>query len=286
MSLPGQPMVPLLGAPATAAAPAAATDSPPAGQHVRLLSWNVNGLRAALKRLNVTISQFLEGLGAGGCWSPIPWGAAFPCMLGHVPSRSSSASPPLPSPPLPPSADIICLQETKLRRCDIDRELAVVEGWSVAGARLLLTYCWLPAVGYLLPCGDGTGAGQLQRPSYPLNRGALPTLPGRDSFFCCDTTRATGYSGTATYVRSGVALPFAAEEGFTGCAPLAAGEHSARMGAQGWAPMNVRVHASWPVWDACTLGCRSASSAGPGGGLCSQSCLLAPAGWRHERRAT
>ena len=72
-------MVPLLGAPATAAAPAAAapaaaaTDSPPAGQRVRLLSWNVNGLRAALKRLNVTISQFLEGLGAGGCWSPIHW---------------------------------------------------------------------------------------------------------------------------------------------------------------------------------------------------------------------
>ncbi|KAI7840910.1 hypothetical protein COHA_005342 [Chlorella ohadii] len=123
-----------------AAQPAAAASS--AGQHVRLLSWNVNGLRAALKRLNVTISQFLEGLGA---------------------------------------ADIICLQETKLRRCDIDRELAVVEGW--------------------------------------------------DSFFCCDTSRATGYSGTATYVRSGVALPFAAEEGFTGCAPLAAGNGGAAAAA-------------------------------------------------------
>lgn len=26
-------------------------------------------------------------------------------------------------------ADIVAFQETKLRRCDVDRELAVVEGW-------------------------------------------------------------------------------------------------------------------------------------------------------------
>ena len=42
--------------------------------------------------------------------------------------RPCSASPPgLPA----AAADIVCLQETKLRRCDIDRELAVVEGWCV-----------------------------------------------------------------------------------------------------------------------------------------------------------
>ncbi len=69
-----------------AAQPAAAASS--AGQHVRLLSWNVNGLRAALKRLNVTISQFLEGLGAGGCCPPGGWACA------HV--RSRFCQPPLP----------------------------------------------------------------------------------------------------------------------------------------------------------------------------------------------
>ena len=69
-----------------AAQPAAAAS--PADQHVRLLSWNVNGLRAVLKRLNVTIYQFLEGLGAGGCCPPGGWACA------HV--RSRSCQPPLP----------------------------------------------------------------------------------------------------------------------------------------------------------------------------------------------
>jgi exonuclease III len=32
---------------------------------VRLLSFNVNGLRACLKRLGVTLSQLLDILGAG-----------------------------------------------------------------------------------------------------------------------------------------------------------------------------------------------------------------------------
>jgi exonuclease III len=31
-------------------------------------------------------------------------------------------------------ADIVCLQETKLRRCDIGFDLAVVDGWQVAAA--------------------------------------------------------------------------------------------------------------------------------------------------------
>lgn len=38
----------------------------------------------------------------------------------------------------------------------------------------------------------------------------------RDTFFAC-THGERGYSGTATYVRTPVALPFASEEGFTGC---------------------------------------------------------------------
>lgn len=48
-----------------------------------------------------------------------------------------------------------------------------------------------------------------------------PFPPCRDAFFSCSQS-ATGYSGTATYVRTAVALPFASEEGFTGCAALAA----------------------------------------------------------------
>ena len=93
------------------------------------------------------------------------------------------------------------------------------------------------AAGHLLLMTRRHRGGPVAAAQPPLNHhnhhDALPTLPGRDSFFCCDTTRATGYSGTATYVRSGVALPFAAEEGFTGCAPLAAGEQAARMGLTG-----------------------------------------------------
>lgn len=102
----------------------------PAG--VRVLSFNVNGLRACLKRLHCTIAQLLDLL----------------------------------------KADIVCLQETKLRRSELDSELACVDGW--------------------------------------------------DSFFTCDTTSSTGYSGTATYCRTHLTLPFASEEGFTGCAALAA----------------------------------------------------------------
>lgn len=29
----------------------------------------------------------------------------------------------------PPSSDIVCFQETKLRRADVDSELACVDGW-------------------------------------------------------------------------------------------------------------------------------------------------------------
>lgn len=125
---------------AVATAPAGVPFSP-AGSRLRVLSFNVNGLRACLKRLRLkTMSQLLDQL----------------------------------------NADVVCFQETKLRRGDVDSELACVEGW--------------------------------------------------DSFFCCDTTSSTGYSGTATYCRTEAALPFAAEEGFTGCAALAAAGGQATTG--------------------------------------------------------
>ncbi|KAL4419789.1 hypothetical protein ABPG75_006887 [Micractinium tetrahymenae] len=118
---------------ATSGAASSAVAFTPAGSRLRVLSFNVNGLRACLKRLRLkTMAQLLNQL----------------------------------------NADIVCFQETKLRRADVDSELACVDGW--------------------------------------------------DSFFCCDTTSSTGYSGTATYCRTEAALPCAAEEGFTGCAALAA----------------------------------------------------------------
>ncbi|KAJ8575923.1 hypothetical protein ON010_g3289 [Phytophthora cinnamomi] len=50
---------------------------------LRLMTWNVNGLRAVLQRLDKSLQQFLEGL----------------------------------------EADIICLQETKMTRSELDQEL-------------------------------------------------------------------------------------------------------------------------------------------------------------------
>lgn len=103
---------------------------------LRVFTFNVNGLRAFLARRygkTATITHFLSDLGA--------------------------------------NLDIICLQETKLRREELaaSRELALSAGW--------------------------------------------------ESFFSCDTTKDRGYSGTATFCRADVCMPFAAEEGFSGCAP-------------------------------------------------------------------
>mgnify|MGYP001810226545 CR=1 FL=1 len=53
--------------------------SPPgSAQRLRVLSFNVNGLRACLKRLHVSISQLLGLLNAGGMLSctlggPVDW---------------------------------------------------------------------------------------------------------------------------------------------------------------------------------------------------------------------
>ncbi len=55
---------------------------------MRILTWNVNGLRAVLKRKFGNVKALLEALGA----------------------------------------DIVCFQETKLTKSDFDRELALVDG--------------------------------------------------------------------------------------------------------------------------------------------------------------
>lgn len=98
---------------------------------LRIVSFNVNGLRAILKRQygpTATIKHFLAD-------------------VGH-------------------DADVVCLQETKLREQELQsaHTLAVAEGW--------------------------------------------------ESFFSCSTSKR-GYSGTATFVRSSLCMPFDASIGFT-----------------------------------------------------------------------
>lgn len=56
---------------------------------MRILTWNINGLRAVLKRKYGTVKALLDDL----------------------------------------NADIICFQETKLTKSDFERELALVDGW-------------------------------------------------------------------------------------------------------------------------------------------------------------
>lgn len=98
---------------------------------LRIVSFNVNGLRAILRRQygpTATIKHFLADVGR--------------------------------------DADIVCLQETKLREQELQsaHNLAVAEGW--------------------------------------------------ESFFACSSSKR-GYSGTATFVRSSLCMPFDASIGFT-----------------------------------------------------------------------
>ena len=92
----------------------------PTAGDVRLLSFNVNGLRACLKRLGITLAALLERLGAdivcSECAAPSTHNRRRRRRRGH--SHTCSLSP-------TPRA----VQETKLRQSDVTRELAVVEGW-------------------------------------------------------------------------------------------------------------------------------------------------------------
>jgi exonuclease III len=93
-----------------------------AAQRIRLLSFNVNGLRALLsQRLKLTMKQFLESLNAGGWSLTCPTGAGETFSFTQLSERHQ--------PHACFIADIVCLQETKLRRSDIDRDVAVVDGW-------------------------------------------------------------------------------------------------------------------------------------------------------------
>ncbi|RLN92957.1 hypothetical protein BBJ28_00021438 [Nothophytophthora sp. Chile5] len=118
---------------------------------LRLVTWNVNGLRAVLQRLSTSLKQFLDDL----------------------------------------DADIVCLQETKLTRSELDEELVrppgteekeLVAALVGAGSELICLTC---------------------------------VSTGYDAFYSFCRQRG-GYSGVVTFCKS--ELPtVAAEEGLTGC---------------------------------------------------------------------
>ena len=109
----------------------------------------------------------------------------------------------------------------------------------------------------------------------------LPAPPAccRDSFFCCAQS-SKGYSGTATFVRTATALPFAAEEGFTLCCAGAAGgggsnvaapqSHPALAGQFGSEELAVSEQADWLHRAACSA-CPACA-----GGICRIDSPLDP----------
>ena len=157
---------------------------------VRVLTWNVNGLRACLRRLNTTLSELLDSLSAGtmvahgaiamqDCqWRP---------LLAPRPQHDSCAA---------FCADVVCIQETKLRRTELDRDLALVNGWCV-------------------PCHVRVQPLSISWLGYLTLRDA-DALMSRESFFAHCTTKRGSYSGTATFCRSAVTVPVAAEAGLSG----------------------------------------------------------------------
>ena len=88
--------------------------------HVRLVSFNVNGLRPMLKRRRGPLTQVLEDLQAGEMCLELH--RNIPCCM-----------PLLACEPLHVCADIVCIQETKLSKNNMEevKDFAVAEGWSV-----------------------------------------------------------------------------------------------------------------------------------------------------------
>lgn len=113
-------------------------------RRIRLVNWNVNGLRAVLQRTSKTLQQFLVEM----------------------------------------DADLMCFQETKLTRSELDADLARPEGLFV----------------------DTWHYGAV------VNRAVHAT--GYDAFYSFSRGRS-GYSGVVTFVKSDLPT-VAAEEGLTG----------------------------------------------------------------------
>ena len=75
---------------------------------MRVLTWNVNGIKAAVRRCG-GLQRLLDSINAG------------PLRASYRLHAFAEVAPSL--------ADIICLQETKVKSGDLERELAIVDGW-------------------------------------------------------------------------------------------------------------------------------------------------------------
>ena len=151
--------------------------------HLRIVSFNVNGLRAVLQRDGRklgTVAALLQSLDAGERRA----------RRGRQRCSDVSRRQTVPPPPPPPSLQTLCAcrrpscggrtwRETWLCRRGGERAREAAR----ESRRQLSSFAYTP----------------------PLR---LPSP--RDSFFCCSPS-PRGYSGVATFVRTGVALPFAAE---------------------------------------------------------------------------
>lgn len=124
-----------------------------AARALRVMTWNINGLRAVLQREKTKLALLLDSL----------------------------------------EADIICFQETKLTRSELDEELVRVDGQSVSHAA-----AWIEAIACDVWQKTGTDS----------------AYQGFDAFYSFCRVRG-GYSGVATFVRTGIPTP-RAEEGLTG----------------------------------------------------------------------
>lgn len=247
---------------AVATAPAGVPFSP-AGSRLRVLSFNVNGLRACLKRLRLkTMSQLLDQLNAGKLGARC--GArTSSAVTGASVQHWHRALPPggLPWLRAPSSWNSWELNHVFTQRCLAPQTLCAFRRRSCGGAMWTLSWhasragglqgggraltlpgetcaygraevSWQALAGRRSPVAVPSHLPSHASPSFiqPLPNPKPLYIPSRDSFFCCDTTSSTGYSGTATYCRTEAALPFAAEEGFTGCAALAAAGGQATTG--------------------------------------------------------
>jgi exonuclease III len=95
---------------------------------MRLVTWNINGLKAVVSKYGST-QKLLDSLEAGACQAAV---MAAVCHGMYASSGIRSAQQQgcaCCSTNINFSADIVCFQETKLQRNELQRELALVEGW-------------------------------------------------------------------------------------------------------------------------------------------------------------
>jgi exonuclease III len=153
---------------------------------------------------------------------------------------------------LPGVQDVLCVQETKLLRQDLTRELALADGWCVRRRR------WLLAVLVPLPARPPPACSifiSYHCADQPMLAPAPAAAPGtgRDAYFAFSRGKV-GYSGVATFCRHGSALPLPlhAEEGLTGALPQPSAAAPKRHGGEGGAAPAPAL--PLPDWDAAGFG--------------------------------